>query len=335
MTRCERVRWGMLSTSSTALTKAIPALKSCTNATVVAIGSREAEKAERHARALGIGRAYGSYEALLEDTEVDAVYVSVPNSLHAEWTCRAAEAGKHVLCEKPAALTVEDARAMLTSCAKNGVVFMEGLKHRFHPQLGCVQQLLGEGRIGDVRLLRITFSFTLDERHSRIRLERALGGGALADLGIYAIDLSRHLLSAEPTRVFATGNRGLGADVETDFVAILELPEGRRALLDGAFDQPRQNSCEIVGQGGVIQITSPFLPLESAVRVQVSGQHVEQAFPAVDLFQLELEHFSSCVLDSKPPAIPGKDTVANTRILEALQRSLAAGHAISLRTQEP
>ncbi|MBW8874751.1 MAG: Gfo/Idh/MocA family oxidoreductase [Acidobacteria bacterium] len=337
MSRRERVRWGILSASSTALTKAIPALQRCANATVVAIGSRDPEKARRHASSLGIGKTYGSYDALLEDPEVDAVYVSVPNAFHAEWTCRAAEAGKHVLCEKPAALTGEDAGTMLAACEQNGVLFMEGLKHRFHPQLAYVKRLLGEGRIGEVRLLRITFSFTLDERHSKIRLERSLGGGALADLGVYAIDLSSHLLNARPARVFATGSRGLGVDVETDFAAILEFPEGRRALLDGAFDQPRQNSCDVVGQSGVIQITSPFLPVESAaVRVHTAGQPVEQTFPAIDLFQMELEHFSSCVLDSRAPAITGEDTVANAEVLAALQRSLAIGQATFpfCRTQE-
>jgi predicted dehydrogenase len=182
-----------------------------------------------------------------------------------------------------------------------------------------------------VDLLRISFSFMLEERHSPIRLKKSLGGGAIADLGAYGIDLSRWLTGKEPVRVFASGHRGLASDVETNFVAFLEFPCGTCAMLDGAFDRARHNRCEIVGRAGVITITSPFIPVaNTTVRVQTGVGGEDQTFPLVNPFELEFEHFSDCVHNQRPPVITPSDAVGNARVLEALQTSLETGRAVEL-----
>ncbi len=331
MKSAAKLKWGVLSTSSTAVRKAIPALKRCENAELVAIASRDAEKAKSYAASLDIPKAYGSYDALLEDREVGAVYLPLPNGLHAEWTIRAAQAGKHVLCEKPAALSPEAAQEMVEACAGGNVLFMEGFMYRFHPQIACVKRWLAEKRIGSLRLLRISFSFTIEARHSKVRLQSSMGGGSLADVGAYGVDLSRFMIGDEPIRVFASGFHGLGASVETNHVAILDFPDGLQVILDGAFDRPRHNRCEIVGQTGVITVASPFITVaEASVRLQGGPQEEDQTFPMVDPFQLEFEHFSACVLHHEPPAITPSDTVGNARVLAALRASLGTGRPVEL-----
>jgi predicted dehydrogenase len=341
MTHHAVVKWGVLSTSTVAVGKAIPALKRCANAEVVAIASRDIVKAERIARSFDIRNAYGSYDALLQDQEVEAVYLPLPNGLHGEWTVRAAHAGKHILCEKPAALSPQASEVMIAACVSSNVLFMEGFMYRFHPQFKCVKRWLAEERIGPLRLMRASFSFNLEPRHSRIRLQAALGGGALADVGAYGIDVTRWLIGEEPSRVFASGNHGLEADVETSFTAILEYRSGICAMLDGGFDRPRHNFCEIVGESGAILITSPFIPVEgTAVQLRTATGEEKQTFPLIDPFQLQFEHFSACILGGGTPAISAADSVGNARILAALRASVHSRNPVDIsasdqRTDKP
>jgi D-xylose 1-dehydrogenase (NADP+, D-xylono-1,5-lactone-forming) len=327
----DAINWGILSTSTVATGKAIPALKRCANAKVIAIASRDFEKAEGVARSFDIPNAYGSYDALLQDPEVRAVYLSLPNGLHGEWTVRAAKAGKHVLCEKPAALSPDVAEDMIAAWMINNVLFMEGFMYRFHPQFDCVKRWLAEERIGTLRLIRVSFSFPLEPRHSRIRLRASLGVGALADVGAYGVDVIRWLIGAEPCRVFASGRRGFEADVETNFAAILQYASGMRAILDGGLDCPRHNRCEIVGEGGTITITSPFIAVEgAAVRLWTPTSDEARTFPLVDLFQIQFEHFSALVLGSGTPAISADETVGNARVLAALRASVNSGSPVDI-----
>ena len=254
----------ILSTSTVATGKAIPAIKRCANAEVIAIASRDLEKAQPVARSFDIPNVHGSYDSLLQDGQVEAVYLPLPNRLHGEWTGRAAGAGKHVLCEKPAALSPAVAKNMTAACLTNNVLFMEGFMYRFHPQFDCVKRCLAEQRIGKVRLVRVSFSFTFELRHSRIRLKDSLGGGALADVGVYGIAVIRWLTGAEPCRTFALGGRTFEADAGTNFTAILQHTSGMRAMMDGGFDRPRYNRCEIVGESDTITIASPFISTEDA-----------------------------------------------------------------------
>lgn len=325
------LRWGVISTSSTAAGKAIPALLRCANANLVAVASRDLAKASACAARFAIPRAYGTYEALLQDPGIDAVYLPLPNSLHGEWTSRAAQAGKHVLCEKPAAVDPSTAERMVAICAEAGVLFQEGFMYRFHPQFAVVRGWLEKGRIGQLRLIRISFSFPLESRHSRIRLQASLDGGALADVGSYGIDLACWLMGRQPNRAFAVGSREYGADVETGFTAVLEVPGGPHVALDGGFDRPRQGRCEIVGSAGSILIASPFFSaVEAEVLLAIDTSPECCRLPPEDLFQLQFEHFSACALTGAEPAISADETLRTARVLAALRESLTTGTPIEV-----
>ncbi len=326
-----KLRWGVLSTSSTAVGKAIPALLRCANATLVAVASRDNGKASTCAARFAIPRAYGTYEGLLQDPGVDAVYLPLPNSLHGEWTVRAARAGKHVLCEKPAAVDPVVVEEMAAACAEAGVLFQEGFMYRFHPQFAVVRGWIEAGRIGQLRLVRISFSFPLESRHSRIRLQAALDGGALADVGSYGIDLACWLIGRQPDRVFAAGNRDFGADVETSFTAVLDMAGGLHVALDGGFDRPRQGRCEIVGSTGTISIASPFFSgVEAEILLANDVSPDCRRLPAEDLFQLQFEHFSACALTGIEPAISAAETLRTARVQAALRESLTTGRPVDL-----
>ncbi len=331
MSAKETVKWGVLSTSRTAMTKAIPALQRCADARVTAIASRDPDKACRAASKLGIRNAYGNYDVLLEDPEIDAVYLPLPNSLHAEYTEKAASSGKHVLCEKPAALTVEAAAGMIKACEAANVYFMEGFAYRFLPQIDSIKEMVATGLVGNLRLLRIAFSFTLQNRHSTIRLQRSLDGGALADLGVYLIDLACLLVGRVPRKVFCVGNRANDGEVETDFAAVLEFPGGVHAVLDGAFDRPRESPCQVIGEHGRVTVDSAFLSGSTKlVHTDANGGETLTSFEAVDHFELQFAHFSRSILTGTMPRISAEETLRNARVLAGLRASLAAGSPMTV-----
>src|SRR6202047_2113800 len=199
----QQLRWGIMGTANIARGVLIPAIQQSTFGSVEVIGSRDLEKARSVAQSLGIGRAVGSYGAMLDDSNIDAVYIPLPNALHAEWTIRAAEAGKAVLCDKPLATSAKDAARQIDACEKHGVSLMEGFMYRFHPQTRRVQELIASGAIGQVREVRAHLSVnimrTLDT--SNIRYRDSLGGGALLDMGCYTVNIARMIFDAEPQRV--------------------------------------------------------------------------------------------------------------------------------------
>jgi len=201
------IRWGVLGVANIGVRTVIPAIQRAPNARLIAIASRTPARAEDAARRLGIPRAHGSYEALLADPEVEAVYIPLPNSLHREWTIRCAEAGKHVLCEKPLALTAREAEEMAAACRQHGVALMEAFMYRFHPRTERVGRLAADGALGDVRMVRAAFTFAVREPDLNIRFRRDLGGGALYDVGCYTINVSRMVLG-EPELAFAAGRVG-------------------------------------------------------------------------------------------------------------------------------
>ena len=232
------VRWGILSTANIGVRKVIPATQKAERCEVVAIASRDGERAAKVASELGIPRAHGGYEALLSDPEVDAVYIPLPNSQHAAWTIAAARAGKHVLCEKPLAMTAAEAEEMVRACATEGVLLMEAFMYRLHPSWEAVRELVASGRIGRLRAVQSWFSYFNDDPDD-IRNVAELGGGALYDIGCYSINLSRMLFGGEPTGIEASVTRDATAtDVLTS--AILAFDRGRRHvhLLDARRARP-------------------------------------------------------------------------------------------------
>jgi predicted dehydrogenase len=319
----DELRLGILSTADIARRKAVPGFLKAARCRVVAVGSRDGARARRFADELGIGRVHDSYEALLVDPEVDAVYIPLPNHLHPEWTIAAARAGKHVLCEKPLALTADDAERAAVACREAGVLLMEAFMYRLHPSWLAARRLVAEGRIGRLVAVQSWFSY-FNEDPANIRNIAVAGGGALYDIGCYCVNLSRMLFGAEPTRVQASIRRdpATGTDVVTS--AILDFPDGTASFTCSTRSEDDQR-VEIYGSDGRISIGIPFnIPPDRPTEVHlVAGgdppvaPHVETfSFPVADPYAVEAEHFAAAVLDGMPVPLPPEDSVANLRVME-------------------
>jgi len=319
------LRWGILSTADIGRAKVIPAIQKARRARVVAIGSRDAARSRQVAAELGIETAHDTYEALLADPQVDVVYIPVPNHLHSEWTIRAAEAGKHVLCEKPLALTAGEAERMINACEASGVTLMEAFMYRLHPSWVAVRQLVASGRIGQLMSVQSWFSYYNDDPMN-IRNIRAAGGGALYDIGCYCINLSRMLFAAEPTRVQSSVVRDPATGVDVLTSAILDFRGGTAAFTCSTRTETDQR-VHVYGTTGHISIGIPFnIPPDrpTAISVTAGGDPpVAPAtevvtFPAADPYTVEAEVFASIVLDGMPPPFPARDAVATLRVIEQI-----------------
>jgi predicted dehydrogenase len=323
------LRFGILSTANIAR-RVVPGIAAADRCEVVAVGSRDAATARAFADELAIPRAHGSYEALLADPEVDAVYIPLPNHLHAPWAIRAAEAGKHVLCEKPLATTVADAERMAEACERAGVVLMEAFMYRHHPSWVALRDLVTNGRIGRLMAVQTWFSFYNDDP-TNIRNIPEAGGGALFDIGCYAVNLSRMLFDAEPTTVLGSLRRDeTGTDVLTS--AILGFPDGDATFTCSTRAESDQR-VHVHGSTGRIWIDIPFnIPPDrpTAIHLASGGDppvapNVETfTFPPMDPYAAEAAAFAAAALDGTPVPVPVTDAVANLRVIEQL---FAAGRS--------
>jgi predicted dehydrogenase len=321
-----RLRWGILSTANIARTKVVPGMQRAARSEVVAVASRDLEAARRFARDLGIPRAHGSYEALLSDPDVDAIYLPLPNHLHLEWSLAAVRAGKHVLCEKPLALTAADAATMVAAAEDKGVLLMEAFMYRLHPSWVAVREMVQAGRIGRLQSVQSWFSYYNDDA-SNIRNKLDAGGGALMDIGCYSINLSRMLFLAEPERVQASLVRDpdLGVDVLTS--GLLTFPGGATASFTCSIRSEPDQRVHIYGTEGHISIGIPFnIPPDRPTHVFVTHGGEAPVAPAVerltfetaDPYGVEADAFAAAVLDGHPLPIPADDAVHNMRVIEAI-----------------
>jgi predicted dehydrogenase len=324
----KKLRWGILSTANIATEKVIPGIQKAARCEVVAVGSRDVDRARRAADRLAIPRVHGSYEALLADPEVDAVYIPLPNHLHAEWTIAAARAGKHVLCEKPLALTAADAEGMLDACEAEGVRLMEAFMYRLHPSWVAVRELVSSGRIGRLVAVDSWFSYFNDDA-TNIRNIRDYGGGALYDIGCYLVNLSRMLSGAEPVRVKASLVRDplTGVDVLTS--GILEFPDCVASFTCSTRAEDDQR-VHVYGTEGRISVGIPFnIPPDRPTRVflNVGGNPPVDpntevlTFETADPYAVEAERYADAILDGGPTPIPPEDAVANLRVIERIIRA--------------
>jgi predicted dehydrogenase len=322
----EVVRWGVLSTANINR-KVVPATQTADRCEVVAIGSRDLARARAAASEFGIARAYGSYEEVLADPEVDAVYNPLPNDLHERWTIAAAEAGKHVLCEKPLAMNAAEAEHMIAACDTAGVLLMEAFMYRLHPSWEAVREIVASGRIGDLRAVQSWFSYFNDDP-TNIRNIAASGGGALYDIGCYTVNLSRMLFGAEPGRVQGSVHRDpeLGVDVLTS--GILDFPNGVATFTCSTRAEPDQR-VHVYGTKGRISIEIAFnIPLDLPTRVFVTAggdppvapDTKVLSFEPANQYTIQAERFAAAVLDGTPAPIPPADAVANLRVIEELFR---------------
>jgi predicted dehydrogenase len=324
--RVDKVRWGVLSTSSFARRMWIPSAQQCEWGEVTAIASRDQGAASEVAGALGIPVTHGSYEALLGDPDVDAVYVPLPNHLHATWTIAAVEAGKHVLCEKPLALTEAEGAGMAAAAERAGVLLMEGFMYRFHPGWELLRKLVLAGRIGEPRAITGWFSYYNDDE-ANIRNIAAVGGGALNDIGCYPISASRWLFDAEPERVTGAIHRDGALGVDTMVAGLLEFPGGRIATIGSTTRAEPDQWFHVFGTEGRASISIPWnVPLDRPIELHVTQGGDPPVAPAVEVIDVPAANmytrmtdaFSRAVLDGTPAPTPVADALANLRVMEAL-----------------
>ncbi|MBB5325431.1 putative dehydrogenase [Anoxybacillus tepidamans] len=328
-----KVRWGILSTAAIARKTLIPAIQRAENAEVVAIASGSG-KAHEAAQQLGIPTAYNNYEDLLADPNIDAVYIPLPNHMHMEWTMKAAEHKKHVLCEKPAALCEDDVRNMVEACRENGVVWMEAFMYQFHPQHQRVKEILASGEIGAVKSMRASFSFYLAERENNIRMDAKLGGGSLFDVGCYCVHSIRYLLETNPVVLSAhsTYDEQYGVDMTTS--GWMRMENGVHALFDCSFDMFARNEYEIIGTNGKIIVPRAYRPDvqqgNGLIIIQTDDGKTREEVVNGDQYRLQVEHFSQCILAGTKPSYSDDAIIQQAKVLDACRVSAETGKVVEL-----
>jgi D-xylose 1-dehydrogenase (NADP+, D-xylono-1,5-lactone-forming) len=288
-------------------------------------------KADEVAKRFGIQRVHGSYENLLADPEIDAVYVPLPNSLHSVWTILACRVGKHVLCEKPLATNVAECAEMTKAAEANGVLLMEGMTYQFHPQFARCREIIASGKIGAVRLVRAAFTFPHSDP-SNIRRQPELGGGVLLDAGCYCVSALRFVTQREPSEVFAFADFDPKTGIDETMSGILRFHGGVLGALDCSFAAQFRQSVEIVGSEGKIELTSPFIAGHDDVAIVVRcGDVVESIRVAgADAYRLMFDHFNECIATGRRPEYSPADSTRNIAVTEALQKSAREKHPICL-----
>ena len=326
-----KVRWGVLSTAGIGVKKVLPAMKKSEWVELAAIGSRDLAKAEQAAKTLGIAKAYGSYEELLADPSIEAIYNPLPNQLHVPWSIKAAEAGKSVLCEKPLGMTVAEAKSLLDVQRRTSVIIGEAFMVRTHPQWLRTRELIASGRIGTLRSIQGFFSyFNVDPKN--IRNIPECGGGALMDIGCYPINTSRFLFGEEPVRVVSLLENDPVLKVDRLTSALLEFPSGQATFTCSTQLVPYQRM-QIFGTKGRIEIEIPFnAPNDRPTRIWIDdgrdlfgGGITEETFPTCDQYTLQGDVFSRSIREGTPVPVPLSDAIKNMAVIEAVFQSAKTG----------
>jgi predicted dehydrogenase len=324
----QTLRWGLLSTAR--INKAlIPPLRLSKRNTLQAVASRSQEKADAYAREQKIQRAYGSYEALLADPEIDVIYNPLPNHLHTEWSIKAVEAGKHVLCEKPLALSLADVDAMAAAVGKTGRIIAEAFAYRAHPHMQKVKEIVNSGKLGKIKMVHGSFTFVMPNQND-IRWDPQMGGGGLWDIGCYPLSFTRTVLGTEPLEVFGwqvTSPSG----VDEVFAGQLRFPGDIYFQLDCSFKIPSHVFMEIVGDEGTLNIPEPFnTGARKNLYLTRGGKTSTIVVKGPDPYLAEVENFADAILLGKPPATTLADSRLNTATILALLESARTGKPITL-----
>jgi xylose dehydrogenase (NAD/NADP) len=333
----KELRWGILGTGNIA-GQFMKGLAGSHRNVAVAVGSRKQESADAFARTHRITQAHSNYDALLADTKVDAIYNSLPNSLHHEWTIKALKAGKHVLCEKPLATNATEAAEMYAAADRAHRVLAEAFMYRSNPQDHAVVRAIAEGAIGELRLIRTSFCYRTNKVEGNIRFNRELAGGALMDIGCYCINFSRHFAGDEPHRITASGRfHESGVDILT--VGTLEFPNGILASFTCGMNTHADNTAYLCGSDGYIEIPIPWKPpTKEAVFMISKGAPPKMDGPSKpttapprqtvrvpingELYGFEAEDFAAAVLDNQTPRITQRDTLGNMKVLDQLRQQI-------------
>src|SRR5580692_12274231 len=328
-----KVIWGILSTANIGIKRVIPAILSGQRGVIAAIASRDAERARDVAARFGIARSYGSYQALLDDPQIEAIYNPLPNHLHVEWTVRALEAGKHVLCEKPIAVHAQDAQAIVAARDQSGMRVIEAFMVRYHPQWHRVRTLVRAGRIGSVKAIQSAFVFTVLDPNN-VRNQADIGGGALYDVGCYPIVTARYVFGTEPSRAIALIDRDAVLGVDRVTSGLLDFPGGGQLVFSSALQLAPYQRVVILGSEGRIEVSVPFTPQKdhSCRLVIDSGKSLDgssavfEDFAAVDQYAVQCDLAGAAFRNETTQEFPIEDAIANMRVIDALYRSGNSGH---------
>ena len=332
----DKVRWGVLSPAMIAMKRMIPAMRNASNAVVHGIASRDAARAQAAANEAGAAKAYGSYEAMLADPDIEVVYVALPNHLHIAWCLKAMDAGKHVLCEKPLAMTAQEAEPLIAARERNGVLIEEAFQIRNHPQWAALRALIDSGEIGAVRGVQAMMCYN-NRNPVDIRNKPETGGGALYDVGSYAVTGCRMAFGAEPTRALGLFERDPDFGTDRLTSAILDFPAGQATILISTQAGPSNVGSHqylgLIAENGWVRMDFPFAhSVPTACHLFIGGKTSigstparEIAFAPVNQYTLQAERFSRLVRGEKAQAFPIELGIANMRVLDALRRSGASG----------
>lgn len=325
----EILRWGFICTANIN-NKLLRPIHASKNHKLMAISSRSIEKARAYADQNHFSKAYGSYEELLADQEVDVVYISLPNHLHAEWTIKACQAGKHVLCEKPIVLSLAEMDAVETAARKAGVIVQEAFMYRHHPQTLKVRELLDRQVLGDISMARGIFTFFL-QNEENVRLNPVMGGGSLWDVGVYPVNYLRTMLGVEPESVF--GWQVIGPNwVDITFSGELKFPGNILGQFQSGFSAAQHASVEIMGEKGSMYIPVPFFPYtDSEVFLMKDGKTEKIKIKGEDLYLGELEDMAACIFHKKSPRITLADSRNNTKAILACYESARIGKVVTIK----
>ncbi len=324
-----KVRWGLLSTANINR-RVIPAIRQSARGELTAVASRSQESADSYAEHWDIPHTFASYEAMLASDVVDAVYISLPNLLHADWTIHALQAGKHVLCEKPFALTLADVDRMIAAAQETGLVLAEAFMYRHHPQMKQVEAYVRDGRLGEITLVQSVFNFELKSRDN-IRLAPELGGGSLWDVGIYPVSFAQCVMGGPPEWVFGFQDVG-DTGVDEFFAGQLHYGYGRVAQISSSFRTPFHTRSVVVGSKGRLRMSRPFTNVEESEMVFYPGSGEPEYVDIAEepLYLGEIEDMHAAILDGKPNYLTLAETRNHVRTVLALYESAAAGKPIVL-----
>lgn len=333
----DNAAWGILGTANIARGALVPGIKGAENSELLGIASRNGDKARRFGEEYGIPNYYSSYEKLLEDPEIEFVYIPLPNQLHYRWTIAAAKAGKHVLCEKPLGTNAKEVEEMFEVAEREGVALMEAFMYRFHPQTRRVKELLDSGVIGEPMFFRGAFSFPLitEDRDDDIRWKKEMGGGSLMDLGTYSVNTVRYLFDEEPERVFARSSAHPDHTAEAETQAILEFSSGKTAMIDSSFLLADRANYEVASRKGKIQACDTYGPQRGKkLSIEITRENTEEieTIEGVDEYSLEVEGFVESVRQGKVPRVSREDSLNNARTLDALKAAAKEDSWIGLES---
>lgn len=334
----DQIKWGIIGNANIARACVLPAIQASRNGTVTALGTQHPHAAEALAEKHHIPSIYDTYEAVIQDPRVEAVYIPLPNHLHFPWTLKALEAGKHVLCEKPLALNETEAQEMAAAAKSCNVLLMEALMYRFHPRSLQIQQLVATGKIGRLRQIHSAFCFCMNKDQfmapDNFRLDPHTGGGALWDVGCYSVSLARWIMGCEPSHVQGEAVfSSKGVDIQ--FNGILRFPDGRTATFEAGFVSALQQTFTISGDAGIIELPhDAFIPWERDARYTIRGVADESGkvhvVPGADQYRRMVEHFSDAIHQSVCLPHSPQESINNMRVLDALLLSAHKGTRIAL-----